>query len=95
MTKTYHLFSGNWCPMCVVALPEIMSTYKELNLDKTNLYFYDVNAFKTEPKDDIIKFNIKRVPTLVILDGDKEIGRITEYPNDSWGKDIKNLTLID
>ena len=91
MAKTFHLFSGNWCPMCVVALPEIMSTYKELNLDKSNIYFYDVNAFKTEPKEEILKFKIKRVPTLVILDDEIEIGRITEHPNNTWNKDIKNI----
>lgn len=91
MSNTFHLFSGNWCPMCVMALPEIMSTFKELNLNKSDIYFYDVNAFKTEPKEDIIKFNIRRVPTLVIMSGEKEIGRITEYTEKSWNEDIKTI----
>ena len=92
MSKTYHLFSGNWCSTCVVSLPEIMSTFKELNLDKSDIFFYDVNAFKTEPKEDIAKFNIKRIPTLVVLDSENnELGRITEYAHKSWKEDIKEL----
>ena len=92
MGKTFHLFSGNWCSTCVTSLPEIMSTFKELNLDKSSIFFYDVNAFKTEPKEDIAKFNIKRIPTLVVLDSEnQEVGRITEFANNSWNKDIKEL----
>lgn len=92
MNYTFHLFSGNWCPMCIVALPEIMSTFTELKIDKNNINFYDVNAFKTEPKEYLLKFNIKRVPTLVVLDeNNNEIGRITEYYNKSWREDIKEI----
>lgn len=92
MNYTYHLFSGNWCPMCIVALPQIMSTFKELDLDKNSINFYDVNAFKTEPKEDIEKFKIRRIPTLVVLDeNNKEVGRITEFVNKSWSEDIKEI----
>lgn len=92
MNYSFHLFSGNWCPMCVVALPEIMSTFKELEINKTDIYFHDVNAYKTEPKDEIEKFKIKRVPTLVVLDeNNNEVGRITEYYNKSWREDIKEI----
>lgn len=92
MDFTFHLFSGNWCPMCVAALPSILSTFKELEINKSNIYFYDVNNTKTEPSEDIEKFNIKRVPTLVVLDSNnKEVGRITEYYDKSWNEDIKKL----
>lgn len=95
MQKSFHLFSGNWCPMCLAALPEILSTFKELNINKSNIYFYDVNNTKSEPREDIEKFQIKRVPTLVVLDDkDIEIGRITEYYNKSWNEDIKSLVAI-
>lgn len=92
MNYTYHLFSGNWCPMCVMALPQIMSTFKELELDKNSINFYDVNVFKTEPKEDIAKFKIRRIPTLVVLDeNNNEVGRITEFVNKSWSEDIKKI----
>jgi len=34
-----------------MALPQIMSTFKELELYKSNITFYDVSAFTTEPKE--------------------------------------------
>ncbi len=95
MQKSFHLFSGNWCPMCLAALPEILSTFKELNISKSDIYFYDVNNTKSEPREDIEKFQIKRVPTLVVLDDkDLEVGRITEYYSKSWNEDIKSIVAI-
>lgn len=87
----YHYFAGNWCPMCVVSTPKVMSVMNQMDVKANNLHVHSVNPMKSEPREYIKRFNISRVPTLVILEDNNEIGRITEYTDKSWAEDIAEI----
>jgi hypothetical protein len=87
----YHYFAGNWCPMCVVSTPKVMAVMNQMDVKAENLHVHSVNPMKSEPREHIKRFDISRVPTLVILEDDNEIGRITEYTDRSWAEDIAGI----
>jgi len=84
-------FSGDWCPMCVRATPIIMKYLDFIGFESDNLINYDIKRGKREPKEIIDKYKIIFVPTLIIFNSGKEIGRITESPIKSWEEDILEI----
>ena len=89
---TFKLFSGSWCEDSESEVPKIFKLLNEskISLDKIDLY--GVDREKKESTGEAEKYKIERVPTLLILKGDNEVGRIIEYPDKSWEEDI--LTMI-
>jgi len=88
---TMFYFVGDWCPMCVRATPIIMKYLDFIGLESDNLINYDIKRGKREPKEIIDKYKIIFVPTLIIFNSGKEIGRITERPIKSWEEDILEI----
>jgi thiol-disulfide isomerase/thioredoxin len=84
-------FSGDWCPMCVRATPIIMKYLNSIGLESGKLFNYEIKRGKLEPKDIIKKYKIIFVPTLIIFNSGKEIGRIIESPIKSWEEDILEI----
>jgi thioredoxin 1 len=61
-------FTAVWCAACKTTTPIVLKLKKEgFNIEKV-----DVDSFKEKAK----QYNIKALPTLVILDGDKEVKRL-------------------
>ncbi len=66
--KTAKYFSATWCGPCKQFKP-IM---EELSTEGYNIEFIDGDANPSEP----IKYNIRSIPTTLIMDGDEEVNRI-------------------
>lgn len=86
-----HLFSAGWCATCLRYLPEIMRIISQLNVGSSEVEIYEVEPGKREPWEPIKKFQISRVSTMVVTQNDKEVGRITEYPELTWTDDFVKL----
>jgi len=84
----FLIFSGDWCPMCISAMPKLIKLANSLDLTEKEFELIEVNTSKSEPADLISQYNITRVPTVVVLSNNSEIGRITEYYNKSWADDL-------
>lgn len=84
----FLIFSGAWCPMCISAMPKLIKLANSLDLSDKEFEFIEVNTSKSEPADLINQYDITRVPTVVVLSNEKEIGRITEYYKSSWADDL-------
>jgi|GEM_PF-889252 len=84
----FIFFSGSWCGDSYNQMPNFMNIVEFVNLSPQKLDIIGVTRDKTEPNLDIKKYNIKYLPTLIILDGDKELGRIIETPDNNWIDDI-------
>lgn len=84
------VFQGSWCPMCVSAMPQIANFLQKHSIDENRVDIINVNRFKTKPKEEIKKYNISRVPTIVFLSKGEEIERITEYAPSGWVEEIEN-----
>ena len=74
--KTLLIFSANWCGACVSAkediienkeLSEIIRTYEVIEIDYT------------KDKDLVKGYDIKKIPTFIIFQDGKEVGRYIGY----------------
>ncbi len=79
---------GTWCPDSRRETPRLYKILDYIGFDEKNLTVYAVDRSKRVPSGATDNLNIKRVPTIIVLKGGKEIGRIIEYPVFSLEKDL-------
>lgn len=74
------VFFGSWCRESKKYIPGLIKTLQELNTAYIQAEFIAVDAQKKFPKAFLKKFDIKYIPTVVVLKGTVEAGRIEEIP---------------
>lgn len=87
------VFLGTWCEDSQNLIPKL---YKVLNLAQypmANLDMYGVDREKTTGSGIEQKYKITLVPTIIILDGQKELGRITESVDKSIEADMVKIIM--
>jgi thiol-disulfide isomerase/thioredoxin len=89
----FLLFSGSWCGDSESEVPKIYKLFDKANIPLNKIKLYGVDRNKREATDTAEKYEIKRVPTLVVLRNGKEAGRIIEYPQMSWEEDIFKILV--
>ena len=86
------VFFASWCGDSQEHLPNFVKLVHKIKLQ--NVSYYGLNR-KIEMGDfdfiDVYSFNIEKVPTFIIYNGDVEIGRIIETPTNSLEKDIYEI----
>ncbi len=89
----YHLvvFGGTWCEDTQAILPQLYQTLKDASFDFNALEMYGVNRAKEGLNAEHKIYNIERVPTIIVMDRFREVGRITESLNDTIEKDLLNI----
>ncbi|MEA3430120.1 MAG: thioredoxin family protein [Nanoarchaeota archaeon] len=70
--KTFKLFTTQSCPKC----PEIKDFVKSLDIE---VKFVDAGT--PEGLDEARKYNVTGVPTFIIFDDEKEVGRANSVEN--------------
>lgn len=85
------IFGGSWCGDTKAEFPKYFKLLSALNFPHASLSLYGLSRKKKEQTGIAERYNIKRVPTLVVLKGGKEIGRIVEYPTESIEKELLNI----
>lgn len=85
------LFGGSWCGDTKVEFPKYFKLFSALNLPQSSVSLYGVSRKKKEQTGIAERYNVKRVPTLIVLKDGKEIGRIVEYPTESIEKDLLKI----
>ncbi len=88
----FVVFMGTWCEDTQMLLPQYYKTMKEANFDFNALIMYGVNRNKEALNIEHKLYNISRVPTIIIMQQFREVGRITESVSKSIEEDI--LTII-
>lgn len=87
------IFLGTWCSDSEREVPHFFKIIQQANLqNKLSLQLYAVNRKLKLENDLTDRLKIKRVPTFIFYQNDKEIGRIVETPNDLLEKDL--LTIL-
>jgi len=74
-------FFGEWCGPCKTMLP----IFTKVDSETEDINFYKVNVDTN--KDLTNKFNVKSIPTVIILKKGKEIGRFSGSMSE---EDVKN-----
>jgi thiol-disulfide isomerase/thioredoxin len=85
------IFGGSWCGDTKAEFPKYFKLFSTLNFPQSSIALHGVSRKKKEPSGIAERYTIKRVPTLIVLKGGKEIGRIVEYPTESVEKDLLNI----
>ena len=75
---------GSWCEDSHREFPRMMKILEELNFPEKNLKIIAVNRQKVSPSKDEELYDIHRVPTFILKKGEKEIGRIVEFPQSGY-----------
>lgn len=90
--KTIELFLGTWCGDSKREVPKMLKVLQTARLDTAQLKMICVNhtdnAYKQSNAGEENNKHIFRVPTLIVYEDGKELGRITETPLESFEKDL-------
>ncbi len=90
---SFILFSASWCGDSESEVPKIFKMFDIANIPLSKIELYGVDRAKRELSGTAEKFNILRVPTLIVLKNGNEIGRIVEHPLSSWEEDIFKILI--
>jgi hypothetical protein len=93
--KKITIFLGTWCGDSRRQVPAILKMLDCCNFPKESLTLIMVSnqpdAYKQSPQHEEMGKNILRVPTLIIEEKNKEMGRIVEYPVVSLERDMLSI----
>lgn len=73
------VFLGTWCSDSQTLIPQLQRVLQEADYPQALLTVYSVNREKQIPGSTLTAdHKIERVPTIIVMDGEKEIGRVVE-----------------
>jgi thiol-disulfide isomerase/thioredoxin len=86
---------GSWCGDSKREVPRMTKLLSQLNVGEDRIKLIGVDdsiaVYKQAPGGLVEGLGVYRVPTLIVYDGEAEVGRIVEYPVESLERDLKNL----
>lgn len=84
--NSYNLivFIGTWCEDSHRDFPRLMKILEEVNYPDSKLTIIAVNRKKESPTGDEVRYNVQKVPTIIVEKYGKEIGRIIEMPTTGY-----------
>ncbi|MBD3617297.1 MAG: hypothetical protein HUJ22_12070 [Gracilimonas sp.] len=88
---TLYVFFGNWCRESKKYIPGLMKSLKLANTSFIQPEYIGVDIQKKIPESFLKKFEIKYIPTVVVLKGDVELGRIEEKPHQLIETDLVQI----
>lgn len=90
------VFLGTWCPDSQRNVPPFMNLVSAAKNQKISVDYVGVDRRKMDPDTLVRKYNVYRVPTFIVFQGNEEVGRLVERPKNSVEADIiKILRKID
>jgi thiol-disulfide isomerase/thioredoxin len=90
--KRFLLFMGTWCGDSRREVPRMYRILDYCQVKPSQVQLINLNnsdtAYKQSPGHEEQGLNIRRVPTLLIFEGGREVGRVVESPVTSLEKDM-------
>ncbi len=90
--KRMEIFLGSWCGDSKREVPRMLKLLQNTGMDtaNVNLIFVDnsTSAYKQSPQHEEKGKGIHHVPTFIMYENNKELGRIVESPKQSLEKDL-------
>lgn len=92
-TENIHieLFLGTWCGDSKRNAAYFLKTLDLAGRPNITYTMIALDRSKKDSEQRTLKHSIRRVPTMVFLKNEKEIGRITEYPERSVEEDMLSI----
>lgn len=92
---TMKIFFGSWCGDSKRELPKMTKLLEKLSFPQKNLTLIGVDdsteLYKQSPQRQEVGMNVFRVPTFIIYENNKEVGRIVEYPAETIERDLLKI----
>jgi thiol-disulfide isomerase/thioredoxin len=92
---TMKIFFGSWCGDSKRELPKMTKVLEKLSFPQTNFTLIGVDdsteVYKQSPLRQEAGMNIFRVPTFIVYENGKEVGRIVEYPTETMERDLLKI----
>lgn len=73
------VFGGTWCEDTQNLLPKFYKLIEKSEYPEKNIMLVAVDRNKQTINDLHAKYKVTQVPTFIVMQGDKEIGRVVEY----------------
>jgi thiol-disulfide isomerase/thioredoxin len=92
---TMKIFFGSWCGDSKRELPKMTKVLEKLSFPQKNLTLIGVDdsteVYKQSPQRQEAGMNVFRVPTFIVYENGKEVGRIVEYPTETMERDLLKI----
>ena len=85
------VFVGSWCRESKKYIPGLMKTLELSKAKNIDIQYIGVGRQKKFPESFLNKFDIKYIPTVLVLKGNKELGRIEEKPHQLIETDLVQI----
>lgn len=82
---------GSWCSDSQREVPRFYRIMDDVGIADEKVELISVNRDKMVPEIDISALKIERVPTFIVYDGIKELGRIIETPAETLEEDLLRI----
>jgi thioredoxin 1 len=86
--KSLVVLFGTWCHDSEREVPKLLKLLDLSGVELQNLSLHGVNYNKQEPNNLHRQFDLKYSPTIILLQGEEELGRIVEKPVVSLAEDL-------
>ncbi len=90
---TFTIVMGTWCSDSRFHFPHFMAILDYLDVKPDQYQIIAVNRNKNAITVPIDHLNIERIPTFIIYENEKELGRIVESPLKSLEEDLLDIIL--
>jgi len=85
----FVIFGGTWCEDTQFILPKFFKLQEASGFPDNAITLFGVNRAKTSLGNIAAAFNVKLVPTIIVMKDGKEIDRVVEYgKTGKWDKEL-------
>ncbi len=89
--KNILIVMGTWCSDSRREVPRVIKILDEAKFPESELKIITVDRKRKAPGFDPDSLNIEYVPTIIVYENGKELGRIIESPVETLETDLKNI----
>jgi thiol-disulfide isomerase/thioredoxin len=87
----FVIILGTWCGDSKRETPKMIRVLDMAGISDRKIEYHGVDRTKRSVDGSTDHYNVTRVPTLIVLDGQTELGRITEYPRKTIELDLLDI----
>ena len=89
--KSIKIIMGTWCSDSRREVPRMLKILDVIDFPKEKISIINIARNMKGLNDEVDSLSVKLVPTFILYEGDKEIGRIIETPEETLEKDLVRI----